>query len=143
MASVESDFKSSAPDGFFLTNDVPFEGVEKKTFQTEYELLDLIGKGYFRPLVLFATFCSLGTYSEVKKCRHRKTGKLYAVKISKRSGENKNGMRDDEIQILVNFGQHPNIITVKVCTYYSPSVFRGFTKNAKIKTPAEEIHVNS
>ena len=47
---MESDFKSSAPDGFFLTNDVPFEGVEKKTFQTEYELLDLIGKGYFRQL---------------------------------------------------------------------------------------------
>ena len=59
-------------------------------------------------------FHILGTFSEVKKCRHRKTGKLYAVKISERSGTNNPGMRDDEIQILVNFGQHPNIITVKV-----------------------------
>ena len=36
------------------------------------------------------------------------------MKISERSGTNNPGMRDDEIQILVNFGQHPNIITVKV-----------------------------
>ena len=42
-------------------------------------------------------------------------GKLYAVKISKRnSTSDQAGMRDDEIQILVKFGQHPNIITVKV-----------------------------
>ena len=39
---MESDFRKEAPEGFFLTS-VPFEG--KKTFQTEYELLDLIGKG--------------------------------------------------------------------------------------------------
>ena len=42
-------------------------------------------------------------------------GKLYAVKISKRNSTSEQaGMRDDEIQILVKFGQHPNIITVKV-----------------------------
>ena len=46
--------------------------------------------------------------------RHRHTGKLYAVKISKREGGGTDGMRDDEIQILIKFGQHPNIITVKV-----------------------------
>ena len=45
---------------------------------------------------------------------HKHTGKLYAVKISNRDGLGHEGMRDDEIQILIKFGQHPNIITVKV-----------------------------
>ena len=114
---MESDFKSSAPDGFFLTNDVPFEGVEKKHSRQNTNCLTSSEKVTFGNWIICDIF-SLGTYSEVKKCRHRKTGKLYAVKISKRSGENKNGMRDDEIQILVNFGQHPNIITVKVKSFY-------------------------
>lgn len=94
---VESDFRNEAPDGFFLTN-VPYEGVMKKNFNTEFDLLDVIGKG---------------TNSEVRKCRHKHTGKLYAVKISNRDGLGHEGMRDDEIQILIKFGQHPNIITVK------------------------------
>ena len=46
--------------------------------------------------------------------RHKHTGKCYAVKISKREMNGHEGMRDDEIQILIKFGQHPNIITVKV-----------------------------
>ena len=48
------------------------------------------------------------------KLRHKHTGKCYAVKISKREMNGHEGMRDDEIQILIKFGQHPNIITVKV-----------------------------
>ena len=91
---VETEFRSDAPEGYFLTSD------QKKTFQTEYELLEVIGSGSF---------------SQVKQCRHRHTGKLYAVKVSKRNSTREQvGMRDDEIQILVAFGQHPNIITVKV-----------------------------
>ena len=50
---MESDFRNEAPDGFFLTN-VPYEGVMTKNFKTEFELLDVIGKGAF---------------SEVRKCR--------------------------------------------------------------------------
>ena len=94
---AESDFRKEAPEGFFLTN-VPYEGISKKSFETEYELLDEIGKGAF---------------SEVRRCRHKPTLKLYAVKISKRDGAGHEGMRDDEIQILIKYGQHPNIITVK------------------------------
>jgi len=94
---VESDFRNEAPEGFFLTN-VPYEGYVKKSFKTEYELLDTLGRGAF---------------SEVRKCRHKHTGKCYAVKISKREMNGHEGMRDDEIQILIKFGQHPNIITVK------------------------------
>ena len=47
---MESDFRNEAPEGFFLTS-VPFEG--KKTFQTEYELLDLIGKGMIIILIIW------------------------------------------------------------------------------------------
>ena len=46
--------------------------------------------------------------------RRKATGRMYAVKICKREGNGHEGMRDDEIQILIKFGQHPNIITVKV-----------------------------
>ena len=50
---MESDFRNEAPEGFFLTN-VPYEGYKKKTFKTEYEMMDTIGKG---------------ACSEVRKCR--------------------------------------------------------------------------
>ena len=54
---METDFRSDAPEGYFLTTG----DHKKKTFQTEYELLESIG---------------VGSFSEVKKCRHRHTGKL-------------------------------------------------------------------
>ena len=52
---METDFRSDAPEGYFLTTG----DHKKKTFQTEYELLESIG---------------VGSFSEVKKCRHRHTG---------------------------------------------------------------------
>ncbi|CAG5099062.1 Oidioi.mRNA.OKI2018_I69.XSR.g16215.t1.cds [Oikopleura dioica] len=96
---MESKFRNEVPDGFFLTN-VPYDGHQDKTFHTQFEMLDSIGKG---------------SASEVFKCQHKQTKKLYAVKVSKKvsSGLQNEGMRDDEIQILLRFGQHPNIITVK------------------------------
>ena len=54
--SVEIDFRSDAPEGYFLTTDY------KKSFYTEYVLLETIGKG---------------SYSEVKKCRHKHTGQYF------------------------------------------------------------------
>jgi site-specific DNA-adenine methylase len=50
---VETEIRSDAPEGFFLTN-VPFEGIQKKTFETEYELLNIIGKGK----KIFLKFCT-------------------------------------------------------------------------------------
>ena len=52
---METDFRNDAPEGYFLTTG----DHKKKTFQTEYELLESIG---------------VGSFSEVKKCRHRHTG---------------------------------------------------------------------
>ena len=54
---METDFRNDAPEGYFLTTG----DHKKKTFQTEYELLESIG---------------VGSFSEVKKCRHRHTGKF-------------------------------------------------------------------
>ena len=145
---METDFRSDAPEGYFLTTG----DHKKKTFQTEYELLESIG---------------VGSFSEVKKCRHRHTGKLqkplrnhyvikflgklYAVKISKRNSTSEQaGMRDDEIQILVKFGQHPNIITVKVCQRrlsrsieygYPSSTFQIFFQDIFIEKSGQDILV--
>ena len=57
---METDFRNDAPEGYFLTTG----DHKKKTFQTEYELLESIGAGSF---------------SEVKKCRHRHTGNDISV----------------------------------------------------------------
>ena len=39
---------------------------------------------------------------------------MFAVKISQRNSTSEHaGMRDDEIQVLIRYGQHPNIITLK------------------------------
>ena len=61
---MESKFRNEVPDGFFLTN-VPYDGHQDKTFHTQFEMLDSIGKG---------------SASEVFKCQHKQTKKLYAVK---------------------------------------------------------------
>ena len=50
---METDFRADAPEGYFLTSG------DRKSFETQYELLDTIGTGSF---------------SEVKRCRHRQTG---------------------------------------------------------------------
>ena len=60
---METDFRNDAPEGYFLTTG----DHKKKTFQTEYELLESIGAGSF---------------SEVKKCRHRHTGN--GIRVPKR-----------------------------------------------------------
>jgi len=65
-----------------------------KTFHDEYEEKEEIG---------------IGSYSVCKRCIHKATKKEYAVKIifkTKRDCE-------EEVQILMRYGQHPNIITLK------------------------------
>nr|CAB3265766.1 ribosomal protein S6 kinase alpha-3 [Phallusia mammillata] len=65
-----------------------------KSFFDEYEEKEEIG---------------IGSYSVCKRCIHKATKKEYAVKIifkNKRDCE-------EEVQILLRYGQHPNIITLK------------------------------
>ena len=89
-----------------------------------FQKLENAGKFYFRWLensvFEIGKAISISTiFNHLKRktksiLRHKHTGKCYAVKISKREMNGHEGMRDDEIQILIKFGQHPNIITVKV-----------------------------
>ncbi|TSN48503.1 Ribosomal protein S6 kinase alpha-3 [Bagarius yarrelli] len=51
----------------------------------------------------------VGTYSICKRCVHRITSVEYAVKIIDRAKKDPS----EEIEILLRYGQHPNIITLK------------------------------
>lgn len=81
------DFKGTV----LLTNTV---AQSPKTFYDEYEVREEIG---------------IGSYSVCKRCYHKSTKKEYAVKIIDKSKRD----CEEEIQILLRYGQHPNIITLK------------------------------
>ncbi|XP_036379356.1 ribosomal protein S6 kinase alpha-6 isoform X1 [Megalops cyprinoides] len=51
----------------------------------------------------------VGSYSICKRCIHRVTGMEFAVKIIDKSKRDPS----EEIEILMRYGQHPNIITLK------------------------------
>jgi len=69
-------------------------GVKSKHFLEDYEI-----KGDI----------AVGSYSVCKKCVHRVTSQEYAVKILDKE------KRDpyEEVEILLRYGEHPNIITLK------------------------------
>lgn len=52
-----------------------------------------------------------GTYSTCKRCLHRATGQELAVKIIDKSSSTKDV--DEEIEILLRYGRHPNIIELR------------------------------
>ena len=51
----------------------------------------------------------MGSYSICKRCVHKHTGNEYAVKIIEK------GHKDlsEEIEILLRYGPHPNIVTLR------------------------------
>ncbi|XP_043925426.1 ribosomal protein S6 kinase alpha-2 isoform X2 [Protopterus annectens] len=51
----------------------------------------------------------IGSYSVCKRCVHKATGAEFAVKIIDKSKRDPS----EEIEILLRYGQHPNIITLK------------------------------
>uniref|UniRef100_A0A7N8WZY1 non-specific serine/threonine protein kinase n=1 Tax=Mastacembelus armatus TaxID=205130 RepID=A0A7N8WZY1_9TELE len=51
----------------------------------------------------------VGSYSICKRCIHKGTGMEYAVKIINKAKRDPS----EEVEILLRFGQHPNIITLK------------------------------
>jgi len=64
------------------------------TFVQEYEMMEQIGHG---------------SYSVCRRCVHRGTRVEYAVKIVDRSKRDS----EEEVQILLRYGQHPNIISLR------------------------------
>ncbi|XP_064789890.1 ribosomal protein S6 kinase alpha-2 isoform X2 [Oncorhynchus masou masou] len=69
----------------------------------------------------------LGAYSVCKRCIHKITSVEYAVKIINRAKKDPS----EEIEILLRYGQHPNIITLKdvyddgKCVYLVMELMRG------------------
>uniref|UniRef100_A0AAZ3PN76 Ribosomal protein S6 kinase n=1 Tax=Oncorhynchus tshawytscha TaxID=74940 RepID=A0AAZ3PN76_ONCTS len=51
----------------------------------------------------------LGSYSVCKRCIHKATGMEYAVKIISKANRDPT----EEVEILMRYGQHPNLITLK------------------------------
>ncbi|XP_029384607.1 ribosomal protein S6 kinase alpha-3 isoform X2 [Echeneis naucrates] len=51
----------------------------------------------------------IGSYSTCKRCIHKGTGMEYAVKIINKAKRDPT----EEVEILLRYGQHPNIITLK------------------------------
>lgn len=69
-------------------------GVKKKTFTDDYDMLEELGHG---------------SYSLCKRCIQKATGKEYAVKIIDRNKRDPH----EEVEILMRYGEHPNIITLQ------------------------------
>ncbi|XP_060572640.1 ribosomal protein S6 kinase alpha-1-like isoform X2 [Ruditapes philippinarum] len=69
-------------------------GVKVSSFTDEYDIKEDIG---------------IGSYSVCKRCVHRLTGNSYAVKIMDKEKVDPS----EEVEILLRFGHHPNIITLR------------------------------
>jgi p90 ribosomal S6 kinase len=69
-------------------------GVKSSPFSDEYELKEDIGSG---------------SYSVCKRCVHKVSGSSYAVKIMDKDKRDPS----EEVEILLRFGHHPNVITLR------------------------------
>ncbi|OQR66961.1 ribosomal protein S6 kinase 2 alpha-like [Tropilaelaps mercedesae] len=76
----------------------------KDSIHKDYEIKEEIGRGAF---------------SVCKRCVHRSSGKEYAVKIVDKFKKD----CQEEIEILLRYGQHPNILTVYDVYHDAGSVF--------------------
>ncbi|CAB1341022.1 unnamed protein product, partial [Coregonus sp. 'balchen'] len=62
-----------------------------------------------QPLQTAIEDIGVGSYSVCKRCIHKTTGMEYAVKIISKAKRDPT----EEVEILLRYGQHPNIITLK------------------------------
>ncbi|CAB4068705.1 RPS6KA [Lepeophtheirus salmonis] len=89
---VEASFKRSS-----MLSSIPNlkDKIKLTKLSKEYEVKELIG---------------VGSYSECKRCIHKATNVEYAMKVIDKS---KRDCNSDEVEILLRYGQHPNIISLK------------------------------
>lgn len=79
------------PNRMPIAHDIP--GVKPGHFNDDYNVMQFLGQG---------------TFSLVHQCEHRTTKKAHAVKIINKSGHDCR----EEIEILLRYGNHPNIVTL-------------------------------
>ncbi|OAF67257.1 hypothetical protein A3Q56_05017 [Intoshia linei] len=87
------------PDGRILISDENLRtakalGIKFKEFSSDYDLHELVGTG---------------TFSKVYKCKHITSGKQYAVKVMDKAV---NANPYEEIEIILRYSSHPNIVNV-------------------------------
>lgn len=86
-----------------IAHDIP--GVKTgASFADDYNLMQVLGKG---------------TFSVCHQCEHRATKKQHAVKVISKSGHDCR----EEIEILLRYGTHPNIVTLYSVYEDSGSVY--------------------
>uniref|UniRef100_A0A8K9X420 non-specific serine/threonine protein kinase n=1 Tax=Oncorhynchus mykiss TaxID=8022 RepID=A0A8K9X420_ONCMY len=77
-----------------ITTEEEAQPLQATIFSEAYEMKEDIG---------------LGSYSVCKRCIHKTTGMEYAVKIISKAKRDPT----EEVEILLRYGQHPNVITLK------------------------------
>lgn len=85
-----------------IAHDIP--GVKPGHFDDDYNLMQFLGRG---------------TFSMVHQCEHKTTKKAHAVKIISKTGHDCR----EEIEILLRYGNHPNIVTLYSVYEDSASVY--------------------
>ncbi|RWS17163.1 ribosomal protein S6 kinase 2 beta-like isoform X1 [Dinothrombium tinctorium] len=85
-------------------------GAETNFNSVKEKLTSIISKCKGRALSEYEFYEELGrgSYSVCKKCVHKGSNQHYAVKIIEKSGRD----CSEEVEILLRFGNHPNIVTL-------------------------------
>uniref|UniRef100_A0A8C5I555 Ribosomal protein S6 kinase n=1 Tax=Gouania willdenowi TaxID=441366 RepID=A0A8C5I555_GOUWI len=96
--------------GFSFVAPVPMDENKSSPLLSILPIVQLHGgSSKFSDLYELQEDIGVGSYSICKRCVHRVSGMDYAVKIIDKSKRDPS----EEIEILMRYGQHPNIITLK------------------------------
>ncbi|XP_053093349.1 ribosomal protein S6 kinase alpha-1 isoform X2 [Pangasianodon hypophthalmus] len=86
------------------------EGTEEPAQPPPHPVVQLHGKNtVFNDGYMLKEDIGMGSFSVCKRCIHKATNTEYAVKVIDKT----NTDPSEEIEILLRYGQHPNIITLK------------------------------
>ncbi|XP_029427788.1 ribosomal protein S6 kinase alpha-1 isoform X2 [Rhinatrema bivittatum] len=95
---------------FVATGLMEEDGKPKHSQAAVHAVAQLHGKNlHFTDGYIVKEAIGVGSYSVCKRCIHKTTNMDYAVKIIDKSKRDPS----EEIEILLRYGQHPNIITLK------------------------------
>ncbi|XP_065433211.1 ribosomal protein S6 kinase alpha-1 isoform X9 [Chrysemys picta bellii] len=94
----------------FVATGLMEDGMVKPTQAPLHSVVQLHGKSLqFNEGYVVRETIGVGSYSVCKRCIHKSTNMEYAVKIIDKSKRDPS----EEMEILLRYGQHPNIITLK------------------------------
>ncbi|KAF7201657.1 ribosomal protein S6 kinase alpha-1 isoform X2 [Nothobranchius furzeri] len=95
---------------FVASNLLDEEGLVEPVQPTPHPVVQLHGKNLlFNDGYILKEDIGMGSFSVCKRCVHKTTNTEYAVKVIDKTSTDPS----EEIEILLRYGQHPNIITLK------------------------------